>query len=282
MSYQNFRPTSRGSLPEVVKNLLIINGIVYLATILLAQRGIDLVRILGLHYFASDQFRIWQIVSYMFMHDIGQPGNISFMHILMNMFILFMFGPMVEMVWGNKRFLKYYMLTGIGAAVTHYFIVYLQINPEINFLNKIIASQSLAELSAVINNATGSGGIIDQFSKEIIQDGLSLDRTIQFAASIKSQIYEAIPPVIGASGAVFGILLAYGMLFPNSILYLFFAIPIRAKYAVVLFGVMELYYGIRGGDNVAHFAHLGGLLTGLIIILLERNRPWKKNNDYFN
>jgi membrane associated rhomboid family serine protease len=198
------------------------------------------------------------------------------------MFILFMFGPMVEMVWGNKRFLKYYLLTGIGAAVAHYSIVYLQITPDINFLDQVIQSQSQSDLSSVLNSASGSGGLISNFTSEIMHGNYGFEASKQFAVDVKSQLYNSIPPVIGASGAVFGILLAYGMLFPNSILYLFFAIPIKAKYAVVLFGVMELYYGIRGGDNVAHFAHLGGLVTGLIIILFSHKQPWGKDKNNFN
>ena len=277
MSNENYRPTGYRFLPEVVKNLLIINVIMYLATQLMLSRGVDLTDILGLHYFASEKFRIYQIVTYMFMHDSN-----SFMHILLNMLALYMFGSVVENVWGGKKFLTFYLLTGFGAAVAHYAIVYFQMQPSITFFNDYINSADLNQMYALVNSDTYGSSFGPDF-RELLQTNptQALEVSIDFAKQIRNELLNA-PVVIGASGAVYGVLLAYGMLFPNSLLYLFFAIPVKAKYVVVLYGIIELFSGISGGDNVAHFAHLGGLVTGIIIILYWRQKDRRKRNDYFN
>ena len=277
MSNENYRPTGYRFLPEVVKNLLIINVIMYLATQLMLSRGVDLTDILGLHYFASEKFRIYQIVTYMFMHDSN-----SFMHILLNMLALYMFGSVVENVWGGKKFLTFYLLTGFGAAVAHYAIVYFQMQPSIAFFNDYINSADLNQMYALVNSDTYGSSFGPDF-RELLQTNPSqaLEVSIDFAKQFRNELLNA-PVVIGASGAVYGVLLAYGMLFPNSLLYLFFAIPVKAKYVVVLYGIIELFSGISGGDNVAHFAHLGGLVTGIIIILYWRQKDRRRRNDYFN
>ena len=277
MSNENYRPTGYRFLPEVVKNLLIINVIMYLATQLMLSRGVDLTDILGLHYFASEKFRIYQIVTYMFMHDSN-----SFMHILLNMLALYMFGSVVENVWGGKKFLTFYLLTGFGAAVAHYAIVYFQMQPSIAFFNDYINSADLNQMYALVNSDTYGSSFGPDF-RELLQTNPSqaLEVSIDFAKQFRNELLNA-PVVIGASGAVYGVLLAYGMLFPNSLLYLFFAIPVKAKYVVVLYGILELFSGISGGDNVAHFAHLGGLVTGIIIILYWRQKDRRRRNDYFN
>ena len=277
MSYDNYRPTGYRFLPEVVKNLLIINVIMYLATQLLLSRGIDLTDILGLHYFASEKFRIYQIVTYMFMHD-----SHSFMHIFLNMLALYMFGSVVENVWGGKKFLTFYLLTGFGAAVAHYAIVYFQMQPSITFFNDYINSADLNQMYALVNSDAYGSSFGPDF-RELLQTNptQALEVSIDFAKQFRNELLNA-PVVIGASGAVYGVLLAYGMLFPNSLLYLFFAIPVKAKYVVILYGIIELFSGISGGDNVAHFAHLGGLVTGIIIILYWKQKEKRKRNDYFN
>jgi membrane associated rhomboid family serine protease len=277
MSYENYRPTGYRFLPEVVKNLLIINVIMYLTTRLMESQGINLTDILGLHYFASEKFRIYQFITYMFMHD-----SRNIMHILLNMLALYMFGSVVENVWGGKKFLTFYILTGLGAAVAHYAIVYFQMQPTISFFNDYINSPDLNKMYALVNSdAYGSG--FDSVFRDVLQTDPSkaLDISIEIARQFRTELLNA-PVVIGASGAVYGVLLAYGMLFPNSLLYLFFAIPIKAKYVVVLYGLIELFSGISGSDNVAHFAHLGGLVTGIIIILYWRKRDRHNRDDYFN
>lgn len=232
MSYQQYRPNSFSVLPPVVKNLLIINGLFFLATLSFETLGTDLRETLGLHFPLADTFRPYQIITYMFMH-----GN--FMHLFFNMFALWMFGNTLENVWGPKRFLTYYLITGIGAAICHYAVVYYEMQPALNYISQ--NALDYPELEA-----------------------------------LKQEVYNA-PVVVGASGSVFGILLAFGMLFPNTLLYIYFAIPIKAKWFVVLYGAIELFSGLRGapGDNVAHFAHLGGMLFGFILI-----KYWKSNRNF--
>jgi hypothetical protein len=145
MTSQEYRPGRFSFLPEVVKNILIINGIFYLATVVLKNKGVDLEDFLGLHYFESSKFRIWQFVTYMFMHG-------SFQHIFFNMFAVWMFGAAVENVWGGKRFLTYYLLTGLGAALCHYAIVYYEMRPSLELLNDYLANPDFAKLQYLTNS----------------------------------------------------------------------------------------------------------------------------------
>ncbi|MDO9185707.1 MAG: rhomboid family intramembrane serine protease [Bacteroidia bacterium] len=237
-------------LPLVVKNLLIINGLFFLTTLVFeTQLNFDLADYLGLHYPLAESFRPWQLVSYMFMH-----GN--FMHLFFNMFALWMFGNTLENYWGPKRFLIYYMATGIGAGIIQILVTHFR-------LMSLYSQISEEGLNFVITKGS-----------EIYQSGQN------FSDPIAGKINLLMNSVtIGASGAVFGILLAFGMLFPNTLLYIYFAIPIKAKWFVVLYGAVELYSGIANssGDNVAHFAHLGGMLFGFILIKFWQKR---RNNTY--
>lgn len=282
MNNQDFRPTGIKLLPEAVKNLLIINGILFLATQVLFRQGIDLNDILGLHYFAAEKFRVFQIVTYMFMHG-------SFGHIALNMLALWMFGSAVENAWGSKRFLNYYLLCGLGAAVAHYAIVYYQMQPALQFVNDYIANPGVDKLQTLVNSeafrnfssedlATNYNTFTRNFNALLQtnpQEAISL--SVDYMKQFKIDVYNA-PNVVGASGAVMGLLLAFGMLYPNNLIYVYFVIPIKAKYFVIIYGALELFSGIQNtaGDNVAHFAHLGGLVTGFIIIQIwnkaKRNR----------
>lgn len=249
MSYQQYRPNSFSVLPLVVKNLLIINALFFLATLVFQnQFNIDLSDTLGLHYPQAKLFRPWQLVSYMFMHG-------SFMHLFFNMFALWMFGNTLENLWGSKRFLIYYMITGIGAGVIQMIVTYFR-------LSSLYSQISPEDLNFIMTKGY-----------EILQEGKNFIDPV--SAEINAMINTA---TIGASGAVFGILLAFGMLFPNTMLYIYFAIPIKAKWFVILYGAAELFSGIANsaGDNVAHFAHLGGMLFGFILI-----KYWKKNSNRF-
>jgi len=235
------RITKTNDLPDVVKNLLIINGLLFLATISLNNIGIDLVKILGLHQFQSPNFKPHQIITHLFMH-----GNIS--HLLMNMFALWMFGKILENIWGAKRFLTYYIITGIGAAILHLLVSQYQI---------LQLSSEYPELLSIA---------LDGLYRQGNSESLKLTQLI-------------LTPTVGASGAVFGILLAFGMLFPNTQLFLLFPpIPIKAKFFVIFYGLFELYLGIMNNpnDNVAHFAHLGGMLFGYLLI-----KYWRKNSQHF-
>jgi membrane associated rhomboid family serine protease len=246
MSYERYSPSGFGFLPPVVKNLIIINGLFYLATVVLDNAmHIDLTDYLGLHYFASPHFQPYQFVSYMFMHG-------SFSHILFNMFALWMFGSVLEQVWGPKKFLIYYMVTGIGAAVIQMLVIYIQVyNVELSLSPDLVAQ-------------------IRETGTQIIQNGQNFSDP---AMGKLNELYNT--TTIGASGAVFGLLLAFGMLFPNSLIYLYFFIPMKAKWFVILYGVIELFSGVYyTGSNVAHFAHLGGMIFGFFLIIY-----WKKKAD---
>lgn len=246
---QQYRPNSFSLLPLVVKNLLIINGLFFLTTLVLqTQVNYDLSDTLGLHYPLSDDFQPWQLVSYMFMHG-------SFMHLFFNMFALWMFGNTLENHWGPKRFLIYYMITGIGAGIIQIAVAHFRLMP-------LYSEISAEDLNLVLNQGA-----------EILQRGQN------FSEPVAGKINLLVNSVtVGASGAVFGILLAFGMLFPNTMLYIYFAIPIKAKWFVILYGAVELYSGIANsqGDNVAHFAHLGGMLFGFILI-----KFWQKRSNTF-
>tara|TARA_B100001142_G_C14285531_1_gene636736 strand:- start:67 stop:804 length:738 start_codon:yes stop_codon:yes gene_type:complete len=243
-----YRTTLSSQVPDVVKNLLIINGLLFFATISLENYGIDLTEILALHQFQSTNFMPHQLITHFFMH-----ANLT--HLFFNMFALWMFGKTLENIWGGKRFLIYYMFTGLGAAALHLAISQYEILTLQQQLNAY-------ELNTLLENG-----------KSI------LERNQNYSHQIMGKLNQLInTPTVGASGAVFGILLAFGVLFPNTLLYLYFAIPIKTKYFVIIYGALELYLGLSNNpaDNVAHFAHLGGMLFGFLLI-----KYWQKNNTQF-
>jgi membrane associated rhomboid family serine protease len=246
------------NVPVVTKNLIIINALFWLATVVLRRTGVDLNDILGLHYIGSDRFFPTQLLTYMFMHDAG-----SFSHILFNMFAVFIFGRVIEQVWGPKRFLLYYLITGIGAGLVQQVAWYVDLRPFLQAVDDYLINGDSAVLSRYLN----------------IVEGVIYPSDMVVAA--KEQLLDRMVTV-GASGAVFGILLAFGMLFPNAPLFIMFIpIPIKAKYMVIGYGVIEFFAGVSrvSGDNVAHFAHLGGMLFGFFLI-----RHWKKKgigNGFF-
>ena len=243
------------SIPTVTKNIIIINALMWVATYVLRSMNIQLETILGLQYFGSDHFNLSQIITYMFMHDPTNPA-----HVFFNMFGVFMFGRVLEQVWGPKRFLLFYMVTGIGAALMQELVWYIQLRPLV---------EAAADFATNPNSAP--------FLKYFPQGYLETYGPDQLIQALKGSFLT-----VGASGSVFGILLGFGMLFPNTPLYLMFIpIPIKAKYMVVGYGVLELFQGVANfsGDNVAHFAHLGGMLFGFFLI-----RYWKKKgigNGFF-
>lgn len=224
-----FRPGGFQVLPVIIKNLLIINGLVFLAQMTFQNTGtFSMENIFALHDVRSVYFRPHQLISYMFLHG-------DFTHILFNMFALWMFGSVLENHWGPKRFLIFYLLCGIGAGILHLGVLYYEntllirdFTVQAPFLSEPEYDRRFLELSFRINTAT-----------------------------------------LGASGSVFGCLAAFGYLFPNSLIYLYFFIPIKAKWFVIMYGAMELYLGVRNsaGDNVAHWAHLGGALIGFLLVL---------------
>lgn len=220
------------NIPVVTKNLLLVNIIAFVATWMLQLRGLDLNDLLGLHFFMAADFQAWQLVTYMFLHS-------GFTHILFNMFALWMFGVVIENVWGPKKFLFYYISCGVGAGImqeiAQFFSFYFTISaqdPTIGFGELFAIGH---QLSTQLNGWT----------------------------------------TIGASGAVYAILLAFGMIFPNERIFIFpLPIPIKAKWFVMFYVAIELFSAMSSsGDNVAHMAHLGGMLFGYLMIRYWNNHP---------
>jgi len=234
-------------LPPVVKNIIMINVLMILAYYAAGSVfGIDLNSLLGIYFPASDQFKPFQIVTHMFMHG-------GFMHIFFNMYALFIFGPILEHVWGPKRFLIFYMVCGLGAALTHETVNFFQYNHLIQSINP-------ENLQLVLREGTAYFHQGKVFSNPDMQSLQLLLNT----------------PTVGASGAIFGVLLAFGVLFPNTqLLLLIPPMPIKAKYLVLGYGALELILAVtQPGSNIAHAAHLGGMLFGYILI-----RYWRKTTN---
>lgn len=231
-----FSPGRFELLPVVVKNILIINGLFFLGTFAMASAyRLDLVDLFGLRFPGATEFKLWQPVTHLFMH--GSLG-----HLFFNMFSFWMFGSALENIWGPKRFLNFYLITGFGAAFLHYLLVYL-----------IDLKPVLDQIDLALSTADGS--------------------SVAFYESQREQLLN-MPNIIGASGAVAGIWMAFAYLFPNSTLYLFFAFPVKAKYLAAFYVLYELYQAVQFDprDNVAHFAHLGGMLFGFLIVRFWYNK----------
>jgi membrane associated rhomboid family serine protease len=234
-------------LPPVVKNIIMINVLMMLAYFAAnTVFSIDLNALLGLYFPKSEMFKPLQILTHMFMH-------VNFWHIFFNMYALFIFGPILENVWGPKRFFIFYMVCGIGAAFTHESVIFLQ-------YNHLVQSLSHENVQAVITEGTAYFHQGKVFTDPDMQSLQLLLNT----------------PTVGASGAIFGVLLAFGVLFPNTQLMLLFPpIPIKAKYLVAGYGALELILAVtQPGSNIAHAAHLGGMLFGYILI-----RYWRKTTN---
>jgi membrane associated rhomboid family serine protease len=236
-----FRPSSYNSLPTIIKNLLIINGLFFLAqnTIAGPTSAFSFEDIFALHAFQSDLFRPWQLITHMFLHgDLG--------HIFGNMLALWMFGSILENIWGPKQFLLFYFLCGVGAAMIHLGILSFELMDATKYYHELIVS-----------GAPQTGDVAE------------------FMARYKARVDVA---TLGASGAVFGILIAFVYLFPNTYIYIYFFIPMKAKWLGILYFSYELFFALKNsaGDNVARWAHVGGALVGFVLVYI-----WKKKNRRF-
>lgn len=226
-----FRPGRFQMIPPVIKNLIIINVLVFLAQLAFRNNpNFSIENLFALHEVRSVFFRPHQLITYMFLHG-------GWDHILFNMFALWMFGSILENYWGPKKFLIFYMACGLGSAALHLLILNHEMAPYWDLIHQMPVHEQMIAINdpnVVVNGAT-----------------------------------------IGASGAVFGCLAAFGYLFPNSLIYLYFFVPIKAKWFVLFYAGMELFLGIQNsaGDNVAHWAHLGGAIVGIILVLY-----WKKTD----
>ena len=233
-----FRPTRFEVLPTIVKNLLIINGLLFLAQNTFAgpTSKFSFEDYLALHAWQSELFQPWQLITHMFLHG-------DFGHIFGNMLALWMFGSILENLWGPKRFLLFYVLCGMGAAVIHLAILSFELMPLIHQYKDIVTSN-------YVHDAT-----YDQFMNYY-------NKKVNVAT-------------LGASGAVFGILIAFVYLFPNTYIYIYFLFPIKAKWLGILYFSYELIFAIRNsaGDNVARWAHVGGAVVGFILVYI-----WNRKN----
>lgn len=222
------RMNSFQSIPPVIKNLVILNALVFFAQQIFGETTVN--NLFALHDIRSVYFKPHQIVTHLFMH-----GGIT--HLLFNMLALWMFGSILENLWGAKRFLIFYMLCGLGAALLHLAVLYVELTP-----------------------------VAEAFARYPASEQESIVYLREFALN---------QATVGASGAVFGCLAAFGYLFPNSLIYVYFFIPIKAKWFVIIYAGLELWLGVQNsaGDNVAHWAHLGGALVGFLLVLY-----WNKRN----
>jgi membrane associated rhomboid family serine protease len=269
----DYQPAGSEQLTPVIKNIIIINVLMVLLQFVLIKYNINLDDYLALHYWQSPKFRIWQLLTHIFMHGSPTDYGQTFAHIFFNMFGLWMFGGILERILGPGRFLVFYLVCGIGAALCHLgvltyeftsfqdgFAAYQQ-NPSPTSLAKFAQQHHVDGLKNIVvfwTQNPNCNNCLDE-SKRMIANWYSL------------MVNE---PTIGASGAVFGVLFAFGYLFPNTMLLLMFAIPVKAKWAVAGYALIELFAGIGHfqGDDIAHFAHLGGMLFAFILLRLWNNK----------
>lgn len=238
MSQFRFRPAGTTGTPPVVLNLIILNVIFFIAKFFAESKGIDLDKLLGLYHPLSPYFKPWQIVTCMFMHA-------NFRHLLFNMLGLFFFGRMLENVWGPKRFLIFYIVCGLGASA-----IYLgwETWTAVHELNQY--GDGWAMLREYADNYTMVGRSIGAWPLLYV-------------------------PMVGASGAIFGLLMGAALLFPNTTIYLYMAIPLKLKWLALIYGLIEVYSGYINSytDNTAHFAHVGGMIFGFILVqIYKRSR----------
>ncbi len=272
-----FRPSRFEILPAVVKNLLIINGLFFLAQNTLGgpTSEFSFENVFALHAWQSSLFKPWQLITHMFLHG-------DFSHILGNMFGLWMFGSVLENLWGSKRFLTFYIVCGLGAALIHLLFLSWELMP-------IMKDYALV----FQQHAAGNGAQADAMINFILRHNLAFDNRDALLSYMRenpentefmSRMFNNITTyyqnnlntaTIGASGAVFGVLAAFVYLFPNTYLYIYFLIPVKAKWIGLLYFSYELFFALRNsaGDHVARWAHVGGAIVGLLIVI-----TWNKTN----
>ena len=240
------------TISETVKHLLIINGLFFLASQLLGSVMYDW---FSLHYFDNPKFQPWQLFTHMFMHG-------GFSHIFFNMFGLFMFGTPLEQMWGRTKFVFFYISTGIGAALLQVLLYYFQVQSGVEMLQELGLDASA--ITTFFQTTYLPVGVLEQADMGVLRESY--------------QSYSAV--LVGASGALYGVLVAFAMMFPNAQLMLLFPpIPIRAKYLVPLLIVADLFFGFSSYSvgPIAHFAHVGGALTGLFMMWYWRRNQFNDN-----
>ena len=279
---------ARPSTPPTVRNLIILTVVCHILSIAATEfLQFNVVQNFGLHNWNSVYFKPWQLVSYMFLHDMSyiflrDIGGIT--HLLFNMLGLWMFGSMLERFWGAQKFIIFYFVTGIGAGLINVFSTTILLQPMFDsavfYMNN--PGYNLFEhfVSNYLPGSYDNEGV-NEFLKVWFNDPLN-PGYIKESVQIVNQVTDLRlnTPTVGASGSIYGLLLAFGVLFPNSVIMLLIPpIPLKAKYFVLIFGGMELLLGLRNNleDNVGHFAHLGGMLFGILLILLWKKQAKNKN-----
>lgn len=259
-------------LTPAAKNILIINGIIFILSDFIGLRSY-IIESFGMRYFHSENFQPYQILTYMWVHG-------GFGHLFSNMFSVLIFAPILERVWGSKKFLIYYLATGIGAGILYSGINYYEnysFEVKVKSYEQNPSPESFRKL--VLNNSSEYYSQLYDFIDSYEQNPSNSNDNLSIAYANDLLKVKSDVPMVGASGAVFGILLAFAMLFPNmELMLLFFPIPVKAKYLVLVYGIYELWSEINRmpGDNVAHFAHLGGMLIGYLIL-----KYWKRKYGTF-
>ncbi len=245
-------------LTETVKHLIIINVLFFIATYVLKTRGINLEDYLALFFIKNPMFQPWQFVTTMFMHA-------SVNHILFNMLALWMFGSPLEEMWGKNKFLFYYFSTGIGASLIYTLANYLQFQPVFDAL--LSSGLQESEILNILKTGQYNTSILERVSAESL--------------SSLYQIFNT--PAVGASGAIMGLLVGFGMLFPNAeLMLLFFPVPVKAKYFIPVLIGLDVFSGLTGvsvfsPNNTAYWAHIGGALIGLLMMLYWKRIQFDKN-----
>ncbi|WP_296381357.1 rhomboid family intramembrane serine protease [Winogradskyella sp.] len=247
----------RQGITDVVKHLLIINVVMFIGTLFIGNGSFY--QWFALYFPKSEMFQPWQVLTHMFMHGGGFVEKLSITHLLFNMFALWMFGTAVEQIFGWKKFLTFYLLSGFGAAIIQVAFLYFQFNTGLGML--LEKGYPLSDIMAVLNNG----------NYQQLKPIMGVDSYNSFVGAFNSTM-------VGASGAIMGVLVAFGMLFPESkLMLIFLPIPIKAKYFIPAIIALDLFSGITGQSifspsNTAYMAHVGGAFTGFLLMYF-----WKKN-----
>jgi membrane associated rhomboid family serine protease len=249
------------NIPQVTKNILLLNIAFFVASLVLKSQGIDLVMSLGAHYINSPLFEPYQVVTHFFMHSTD-----NLLHIFFNMWLFVTLGAYLENIWGAKRFFIFYVVSAMGAYALYNMIGFI----EIMQLKSMLAQQiDLEQFDFYLKHSVNVNGDLAEQINSYLQDN-----QISVTPNLENYLQKSVTSMVGASGGVFGIMTAFAILFPNTEFRLYFFIPVKAKYLVSAYFLWELYlsFQTQAGDNVAHLAHIGGAVAGAILVLVWRKK----------
>lgn len=249
------------NIPQVTKNILLLNIAFFVASLLLKSQGIGLEMSLGAHYINSPFFEPYQVVTHFFMHDTS-----NLLHIFFNMWLFVTLGAYLENIWGAKRFFIFYVISAMGSFALYNMIGFV----EIMQLKSLLAQQfDLEQFDFFLKHRVNvNSDLVEQINSYL------QDNQINVTQQLETYLEKSVTPMVGASGGVFGIMTAFAILFPNTEFRLYFFIPVKAKYLVSAYFLWELFLSFQpqAGDNVAHLAHVGGAIAGAILVLVWRKK----------